>query len=100
MRKHSTNDVAFLFWLTLLAFLLLFALLQPDLRRRSPRPEVPRQQVPREEPAAPAPRECTPRADCCRVCNQGKACGGSCIRRSLECHKPDGCACDAEDVCE
>ena len=32
---------------------------------------------------------------CCRICSTGKACGDSCIARSLTCHKGFGCACDA-----
>lgn len=43
---------------------------------------------------------CTPREECCKICDEGKACGNSCIRRSYNCHKGVGCACDAESVCE
>jgi hypothetical protein len=43
---------------------------------------------------------CTPRAECCRVCSKGKACGNSCIRADFNCHKGQGCACDEEDVCD
>ena len=32
---------------------------------------------------------------CCKVCSKGKACGDSCISKSYTCHKPPGCACDA-----
>lgn len=31
---------------------------------------------------------------CCKYCSKGKACGDSCISRSLTCHHPSGCACD------
>ncbi len=31
---------------------------------------------------------------CCKVCSAGKACGDSCISRSKQCHKGQGCACD------
>jgi hypothetical protein len=31
---------------------------------------------------------------CCRVCRTGKACGDSCIERSLTCSQGPGCACD------
>ncbi len=34
-------------------------------------------------------------AACCKICSKGKACGNSCISRSYTCHKPPGCACDA-----
>lgn len=33
---------------------------------------------------------------CCKVCSKGKACGDSCISRKKTCHKPPGCACDAQ----
>ena len=42
--------------------------------------------------AAPAPRALA----CCRTCSTGKACGDSCISRSLTCHKGPGCACNAD----
>lgn len=45
-------------------------------------------------------RACVPRAECCRVCRQGKACGNSCISEQRQCHKGRGCACDEEEVCE
>jgi hypothetical protein len=35
-------------------------------------------------------------AACCKVCTTGKACGNSCISRKKICHKPPGCACDAQ----
>ena len=31
---------------------------------------------------------------CCRVCKKGKACGDSCIKKTYNCTKPKGCACD------
>ena len=56
---------------------------------------------------AVAPHDMTPRADtcvpadqCCKICSKGKACGNTCIRRSYDCHKGRGCACNAEEVCE
>lgn len=35
----------------------------------------------------------SPTSSCCRVCSTGKACGDSCISRTLTCHKGSGCAC-------
>ncbi len=35
-------------------------------------------------------------AACCKVCTKGKACGNSCISRDKTCHKPPGCACNAQ----
>jgi len=68
------------------------------------------------EPLAPVPKNdstlaapsvfeldelsCVPRAECCKVCSKGKACGNSCISQSKNCHKGRGCACDAEEICE
>jgi len=31
---------------------------------------------------------------CCKVCKKGKACGDSCIKKTYNCTKPKGCACD------
>jgi hypothetical protein len=42
---------------------------------------------------------CTPADKCCKVCDKGQACGNSCISRSKTCHKGQGCACNASDVC-
>lgn len=43
----------------------------------------------------PTPRPTSTRGpSCCRVCTTGKACGDSCISRSLTCHQPPGCACN------
>ena len=38
-------------------------------------------------------QEDTPIA-CCKVCKKGKACGDSCIKKTYNCSKPKGCACD------
>ena len=46
----------------------------------------------------PAP-SCIPAAQCCKVCDKGKACGNSCIARAYTCHKGRGCACNASEVC-
>ena len=32
---------------------------------------------------------------CCKICRKGEACGNSCISRRSICHKPFGCACNA-----
>jgi hypothetical protein len=37
-----------------------------------------------------------PAATCCKVCTTGKACGNSSISKTKTCHKPKGCACDAQ----
>jgi endonuclease YncB( thermonuclease family) len=43
---------------------------------------------------------CRPRAECCRVCTRGSACGDACISASAECERDAaGCACDAEQLC-
>jgi hypothetical protein len=52
------------------------------------------------EAAVAAPGACIPAAQCCKVCDAGQACGNSCISRSKTCHKGQGCACDASNVCE
>ena len=31
---------------------------------------------------------------CCKICKKGKACGDSCIKKTYNCSKPKGCACD------
>jgi len=61
-------------------------------------------------PAAPSERQatspantpvtssCIPRAECCKICSKGQACGASCISRSKSCRKGSGCACDAVRV--
>ena len=55
-------------------------------------------------PASSPPRHlvadaCRPRAECCRVCTRGEACGDACISASAACEHAGGCACDAEEVC-
>ena len=34
-------------------------------------------------------------SSCCKICRKGKACGNSCIRKTYNCGKLPGCACDA-----
>jgi hypothetical protein len=43
---------------------------------------------------------CVPRALCCRKCDNGTACGDSCLRRGRDCQEVRGCACDADEICE
>ena len=50
-------------------------------------------------PTAPISAKCTPRDQCCMVCDKGQACGNSCISRAKTCHKGRGCACNASEVC-
>lgn len=47
----------------------------------------------------PSVHACRPRAECCKVCDAGKACGDSCISESYACHKGVGCACNIEELC-
>lgn len=47
-----------------------------------------------------ARRSCVPAAQCCRICDNGKACGNSCIHAAFSCHKEHGCACNRSEVCE
>ena len=42
---------------------------------------------------------CIPREQCCMICDEGKACGNSCISRAKNCHKGRGCSCNASEVC-
>jgi hypothetical protein len=35
-------------------------------------------------------------AACCMICRKRKACGNGYINRKKSCHKPPGCACDAQ----
>ncbi len=42
---------------------------------------------------------CTPRSECCKVCQKGQACGNSCISASYTCRKGRGCACNAGEIC-
>lgn len=32
--------------------------------------------------------------ECCKVCDEGKACGDTCIASNLTCNADPGCACD------
>lgn len=43
---------------------------------------------------------CTPRAQCCKVCVKGQACGATCISASYTCHVGRGCACNASEICQ
>jgi endonuclease YncB( thermonuclease family) len=45
------------------------------------------------------PGECIPPDQCCRICEEGQACGDSCIGNSYTCRRGRGCACDADEVC-
>jgi hypothetical protein len=49
--------------------------------------------------ADPPHKACIPPTECCRTCNQGKACGNTCISESKTCRKRHGCACNLEDMC-
>ena len=31
---------------------------------------------------------------CCKICKKGKACGNSCMKKTYNCSKPKGCACN------
>ncbi|MFZ5896743.1 MAG: hypothetical protein ACOY0T_37145 [Myxococcota bacterium] len=56
--------------------------------------------------ATPAPSfaqtrgKCIPAEECCRQCDQGKACGDSCISRKFTCRKGRGCACNIDEICD
>jgi len=69
---------------------------------QSPRTRAPAQRVtPTAPPGVPQPRVSPPPAavrspNCCKVCSAGQACGNSCISRRYQCHKPPGCACNAQ----
>ena len=52
--------------------------------------------VPDSAPRAIATPVETVAPTCCRMCSTGKACGNSCISRTSQCHKPQGCACNAK----
>lgn len=39
------------------------------------------------------------REGCCKVCDEGKACGDSCIDKLLACNEGEGCACDSWEAC-
>jgi len=53
---------------------------------------------PREQDAS-AKGGCIPADKCCKVCDEGQACGNSCISRAKTCHKGRGCSCDATEIC-
>jgi micrococcal nuclease len=42
---------------------------------------------------------CSPREDCCKVCQRGQACGATCISASYTCHVGRGCACSGAEIC-
>jgi hypothetical protein len=46
-------------------------------------------------PPPPPPAD-TPTGVCCKVCTNSQACGDGCISKSYTCHKPPGCACNAQ----
>ena len=50
-------------------------------------------------PPEPPRKTCIPPTECCMTCNQGKACGNTCISESKKCHKRRGCACNLEEMC-
>ncbi len=43
--------------------------------------------------------ECVDSSSCCRVCDQGQACGDTCIDLDLTCSAGDGCACNPSELC-
>jgi hypothetical protein len=59
-------------------------------------PDPPARREPDRKPAEKPSKPAEKPQSCCRVCSKGKACGNSCISRRFVCHKPSGCACDAE----
>jgi hypothetical protein len=75
------------------------AVAPPDVAQRAfiPPNVVHSDVVPHE--LSPRIDACIPVDQCCKLCSKGKACGNTCIRRSYECHKGRGCACDADEVC-
>jgi len=46
-----------------------------------------------------AARNCTPRSECCKICDVGQACGKTCINANYTCHVGRGCACNRSEVC-
>ena len=42
---------------------------------------------------------CIPADKCCKICDEGYACGNSCISRTKTCHKGRGCSCNANELC-
>ena len=55
--------------------------------------------APRAPVAAPAAGTCIPAEKCCKICDEGQACGKTCIARSKTCHVGRGCACNAGEIC-
>lgn len=51
------------------------------------------------EPAPASAGECTPAEKCCKICDEGRACGKTCIAKNKTCHVGRGCACNASEVC-
>jgi hypothetical protein len=51
------------------------------------------------ETVAPAAGACIPAEKCCKVCDQGQACGKTCISKAKTCHVGRGCACNAAEIC-
>ena len=43
---------------------------------------------------------CRSRAECCRVCAKGSACGDACVSADATCNEDRGCACDRASICE
>ncbi len=102
--ERRDRDASLLLLLLAAAFVLGFlmaSLLLDSRRPAGPDPHAQGRPGPsRSEAPKPPPTEsCVPREDCCQVCRAGKACGHSCISRAKLCHQPDGCACDAAEVC-
>lgn len=46
-----------------------------------------------QQPQQPQPQQPPTQSGCCRVCRSGKACGDSCISRTSNCTRGQGCAC-------
>jgi len=38
---------------------------------------------------------CSTEPECCKICDEGKACGDTCISKDMVCHTAVGCACNA-----
>lgn len=49
--------------------------------------------------ASPSASTCIPAEKCCRVCDEGQACGKTCISKTKTCHVGRGCACNASEIC-
>ena len=39
------------------------------------------------------------RKECCKICDDSKPCGDSCIPKTSECNTYSGCACRESDLC-